>query len=58
MKNLMKHEKKINSLLARYGVKFGIYKAQLTPIIAAILFPTTIFHGCAKGLAGTANNKT
>ena len=26
MKNLMKHEKKINSLLARYGVKFGIYK--------------------------------
>lgn len=26
MKNLIKHTKKINSLLSRYGVKFGIYK--------------------------------
>ena len=52
--------KKIDKATAtlKASVKFGIYKAQLTPIIAAILFPTTIFHGCAKGLAGTANNNT
>ncbi|MCY1193029.1 hypothetical protein D9M72_42980 [compost metagenome] len=32
--------------------------AQVTPIIPAMVLPTTIFHGCANGLAGTANNKT
>jgi len=46
MKNLMKHEKKINSLLERYGVKFGIYKnnifhEQLFPFDA---IPRVITH--------------
>src|SRR5690606_22270079 len=39
-------------------VRLGKSRVQLTPINAAILLPTTIFHGCAKGLAGTANNNT
>lgn len=29
MENLVKYEEKINSLLARYGVKFGIYKNNI-----------------------------
>jgi len=33
-------------------------KAQLTPMTPAMVLPITTFHGCAKGLAGTANNKT
>ena len=46
MKNLMKHEEKINSLLERYGVKFGIYKnnifnEQLFPFDA---IPRVISH--------------
>ena len=32
--------------------------AQVTPINPAMVFPTTIFHGCAKGLAGTAKSRT
>ena len=39
-------------------VRLGNSKLQLTPTIAAIVFPTTIFHGCASGLAGTANSNT
>src|SRR5690606_31856016 len=32
--------------------------AQVTPTTAAMVFPTIIFQGCARGLAGTANSNT
>ena len=32
--------------------------AQVTPTKPAMVFPTTIFQGCAKGLAGTAKSNT
>ncbi len=35
-----------------------IKSAKVTPTTAAIVLPPIIDQGCAKGLAGTANNKT
>src|SRR5690606_21155830 len=44
------------TLKASVGLTMNI--AQLTPITAAMVFPTRIFQGCARGLAGTANSNT
>src|SRR5690606_37910995 len=40
------------------SVGLAIYKAQVTPITAAMVFPTIMFQGCARGLAGTAKSRT
>ena len=57
MNHLIKHEKRINELLARYGVKFGIYKnnefhEQLFPFDAIPrIIPKDEFDYLEKGLS-------
>src|SRR5690606_13225459 len=40
------------------SVGLAMSKAQLTPMTAAMVLPTRMFQGCARGLAGTANSNT
>src|SRR5690606_8149086 len=40
------------------SVGLAMNNAQVTPTTAAMVFPTIIFQGCARGLAGTANSNT
>lgn len=50
----------IDSATARAAARIGsaIVLAQVTPIVAETRLPPTMDHGCASGLAGTANSKT